>query len=245
VRNLFILLALTLASAWIGIRLAGAPKFSRRLLPFSGGVLVGVAAFWILPEIGEQYGWRSAICGICSGFLLLWLVNRFIYSVCPACSHTHDHEACSERLHGFTAPLLTAASLHSFFDGWSLGVAHQQTSESVRLAFLFGIGIHKVPEGIALGVLFLAATGSVWKAWISCAAVQSFMLIGGFFAILAAPHLGSSWIGAILAIAAGIFIYLGYHAIESEYRANGMRTACLPALTGAAGAAVLRLVPGL
>ncbi|MGI8744814.1 MAG: ZIP family metal transporter [Bryobacteraceae bacterium] len=244
-RNLLILLVLTLASAWLGIKLSGAPKISRRLLPFSGGVLVGVAAFWILPEIGEQYGWLGALCGISAGFGLLWLINRFVYSVCPACSPTHDHAACNERLHGFAAPLITAASLHSFFDGWSLGVANQQASEGVRAAFVVGIGIHKVPEGIALGVLFLAATGSVWKAWTSCAAVQSFMLIGGFVAIVAAPHLGSYWIGALLSIAAGIFIYLGYHAIESEYRARGMLTACVPALTGAAGAAVLRLVPGL
>lgn len=244
-RTLCILFVLAVASAWLGIRLAGASGFSRKLLPFSGGVLVGVAAFWILPEIGEQYGWPAALGGISAGFGLLWVVNRFVYAVCPACAPLHDHESCSEQLHGFTAPLFIAAGLHSFFDGWGLGVASQQTSQDLRLAFLAGIGIHKIPEGIALGVLFLAATGSVWRAWISCAAVQSFMLIGGLFAILAAPHLGLLWMGGLLATAAGIFIYLGYHAIESEYRARGILTACVPALTGAAGAAVLRLVPGL
>ena len=243
VETLLILLALTMAAASLGIALVGAPGFSR-VLPFSGGILIGVAAFWVYPEIAAQYGWLVALCGIVTGFSLLWLVNRYVYAVCPACSHNHDHAACPQRLHGFSAPLFAAASLHSFFDGWSLGIA-QQSSHSIRLAFLAGIGIHKIPEGIALGVLFLAATGSVWKASLSCAAVQTCMVLGGLLAVFAAPYIGPNWIGALLSIAAGVFVYLGYHAIESDYRARGMFKALMPALTGALGAAVLRLVPGL
>lgn len=244
-RNLWILLAVTLAGAGFGIGLGGAPGFSRRLLPFSGGVLAGVALFWIFPEIGERYGWPGALCGIAAGFALVWLVDRFLYAVCPACSHTHDHADCSRRLHGFAAPLLAAASLHNFFDGWSLTLANQQASEGVRAAVLAGIGIHKLPEGLALGVLFLAATGSAARAWISCALVQGCMWIGGLAALYAGPHLDAGWAGGLLAVAAGVFVYLGYHAIESECRARGLVTAWLPALTGAAGAAVLRIVPGL
>lgn len=245
VYSLTALFALTLAAAYVGIRLADAPRLSRQVLPFSGGVLVGIAIFWVFPNIGEQYGWWGAFCGIAAGFCLLWLVNRYVFAVCPACSPTHDHNACAQRLHGFTAPLLAAASLHSFFDGWSLGVAHEQSAEGVRLAFFAGIGIHKLPEGIALGVMLLAGTGSVSKAWLSCAGVQSLMMVGGLLAVIAAPHLGPYWISSLLSIAAGMFIYLGYHAVEGEYRARGMLTAFMPALTGAAGAAALRLVPGL
>lgn len=222
--------------------LAGTGRFPH-VLSFSGGVLLGVAAFWVYPEIAAQYGSVGALCGIVAGFSLLSLVNRYLYAVCPACAHTHDHATCSQRLHGFSAPLFAAASLHSFFDGWSLGIA-QEASPYVRLAFLAGIGIHKVPEGIALGVLFLAATGSVWKAWIRCAAVQSVMLLGGLLAIYAAPHFGPYWISALLSMAAGVFVYLGYHTIEGEYRERGVLTAFMPAVTGAAGAAALRLIPG-
>ncbi len=240
--TLLILLALTLAAAWLGIALGGRASFTR-VLPFSGGVLIGVAAFWVFPEIAAQYGWVGALCGIVVGFSLLWLVNQYLYPVCPACSADHDHASCSQPLHGFSAPLFAAAGLHSFFDGWSLGVA-QQSSQEVRLAFLAGIAIHKIPEGLALGVLFLAATGSVWKAWVSCAAVQSVMVIGGLLAVFASPHFGPNWISGLLSIAAGVFFYLGYHAIESECQARGVRTAFWPALTGVAGAAALRLVPG-
>lgn len=239
------LFGLTLAGCYVGLQLARAPHLSRRVLPFSGGVLVGIAAFWVFPEIAQHYGWPGAVVGIAGGFGLLWLANRYAFAVCPACSATHDHDSCAARLHGFTVPLFAAASLHSFLDGWSLGVAQQQSAQNIRLAFLAGIAIHKLPEGMALGVLLLAATGSVWKAWLSCAAVQSCMVWGGLLAVVAASHLGPHWIGALLAVAAGVFVYLGYHAIEGEYRARGLLTAFMPAVTGAAGAAALRFVPGL
>ena len=62
------LFALTLGGAYAGIRLAEAPGLSRRVLPFSGGVLVGIAAFWVFPEIAQHYGWLGALCGIAAGF---------------------------------------------------------------------------------------------------------------------------------------------------------------------------------
>ena len=235
----------TVCAGYVGIRLARTPRFSSRLLPFSGGVLMGIAAFWIVPEMAEQYGWAVPLAGLAAGFALLLLINRYIYAVCPACAHSHDHDNCAERLHGFAIPLITASSLHAFLDGSALAVVNQQGSESVRAIFFLGISIHKVPEGIALGVLLLAATGSAWKAWLGCAAIQSFMLAGGLAGSILSSHLTPGWVVSLLSLSAGIFVYLGYHAIEGEYRERGLVTAIMPALTGAAGAAALRFVPGL
>jgi zinc transporter ZupT len=244
--TLVYLVLLTLLGALAGIRLAGIPSISQRFLPFSGGILVGVAVFWILPEIAEHYGWIGGAAGMLAGFAGLWLIDRHVYAVCPACSHTHDHDNCGRKLHGFAAPLLIAASLHSFFDGWSLAVSQQQGFESLRLAFLLGIGVHKLPEGLALGAILMAATGSQWKSMLGATVAQSLMLAGGILAVLLAPHLGIKWTIGFLAVAAGAFVYLGYHAIDSEYQQRGAATAVMPALTGAVGAAALRaVVPGL
>ena len=238
------LVLLTLVGALAGIALAEVPSISRRVLPFSGGVLVGVAAFWILPEIAAHYGWMGGLAGLAAGFAALWAIDHYLYPVCPTCSHTHDHEACHTRLHGFAAPLLIAAGVHSFFDGWSLAVAYGKGFESLKLAFIVGIGAHKLPEGLALGALLLAALGSAGRAVAGAALAQSMMLAGGMLAVFLAPHLGTSWTVGFLSVAAGAFVYLGYHAIDSEYQQNGMTTTVMPALTGAVGAAALRLVPG-
>ena len=243
---LILLVLLTLAGAAAGIKLAETPSLSQRVLPFSGGMLVGIAGFWILPEIAQRSGWLGASAGLAIGFAILWLIDHYIYPVCPTCSHTHDHEGCSQSLHGFAAPLLIASGLHSFFDGWSLAVSQAQGFEDLKVAFLLGIGAHKLPEGLALGALLAAALGTARKAMLGAAAAQLMMIAGGVLAVALAPLLGTNWTIGFLSVAAGAFVYLGYHAIDSEYQRRGVLTSVMPALTGAVGAAALRsLVPGI
>ena len=240
------LVLLTLAGAAAGIKLAETPALSQRVLPFSGGMLVGIAGFWILPEIAQRAGWIEAIAGLGIGFALLWLIDHYVYPVCPTCSHSHDHGSCSQSLHGFAAPLLIASGVHSFFDGWSLVASQQKGFETLKAAFLAGIGAHKLPEGLALGALLAAALGTGPKAMLGAAAAQLMMMAGGALAMVLAPRLGTNWTIGFLSIAAGAFVYLGYHAIDSEYQRRGVATSVMPALTGAAGAAALRsILPGI
>jgi zinc transporter ZupT len=238
------LAVLTLLGAWAGIRLAATPSLSQRALPFSGGLLVGIALFWILPEIaavhGAVQGWTQGCLGVAAGFGLLWLVNRYVHPVCPACTHTHDHSGCTETLHGFGAPLLIAASVHSLFDGWSLAASQEPGFESLRLAFLAGIGFHKLPEGLALGALLIAAFGSRWKAMLGAAGAQAMMILGGALALILGPHMTKDWTALLLSLAAGAFVYLGYHAIDSQYQRRRNVIPVVSALTGAVGAAALR-----
>ena len=240
--TLIALVLLTLAGALAGIKLAEIPSISQKVLPFSGGMLVGIAGFWILPEIAEHYGWMGASGGLVAGFVVLWLIDHYLYPVCPTCAHTHDHEACSRSLHGFAGPLLIAAGLHSFFDGWSLAASQQKGLESLKIAFLVGIGAHKLPEGLALGALLLAALGTERRAMLGAAAAQCMMLSGGALAMALAPHLETNWSMGFLSVAAGAFVYLGYHAIDSAYQQRGATTSWMPALTGAVGAAALRVL---
>ena len=238
---LLALAVLTLLGAWAGIRLAATPSLSQRALPFSGGLLVGIALFWILPEIASLHGWAPGCAGVAAGFGLLWLVNRYVHPVCPACTHTHDHSGCIETLHGFGAPLLIAASVHSLFDGWSLAASQEPGFETVRFAFLAGIGFHKLPEGLALGALLIAAFGTRWKAMLGAAGAQSMMLVGGALALILGPYMSKDWTALLLSLAAGAFVYLGYHAIDSQYQRRRNVIPVVSALTGAVGAAALRL----
>jgi zinc transporter ZupT len=243
---LICLVLLTLAGAAAGIKLAATPSLSERVLPFSGGMLVGIAVFWIFPEIAQHYGWMGSGAGLAIGFSVLGTIDRYVYPVCPTCSHTHDHGSCNASLHGFAVPLLIASGLHSFLDGWSLAVSQEKGFESLKVGFLLGIGAHKLPEGLALGALLLAALGTFRKAMWGAAAAQLMMIAGGALAVVLVPYLGKNWTIGFLSVAAGAFVYLGYHAIDSEYQRRGARRSVMPALTGAAGAAALRsILPGM
>jgi zinc transporter ZupT len=209
------------------------------MVPFGGGVLIGVALVWIIPEIAELIGWPGAVAWSVAGLAVLAAVDRWVAPVCPACSPGHEHGQCATRLHGFAVPLLIAASLHSALDGWS-AVAASDAPAFTR-AFAIAITFHKLPEGIALGVIARASMKSKSTALLWCAIAEGMTLAGGAMQAGLAPHLNPYSLYALLAGAAGCFVYLGGHAIHSELRRSGATPAIVPALTGVAGSSVLRL----
>ncbi|HLJ14962.1 MAG TPA: hypothetical protein VKV15_10735 [Bryobacteraceae bacterium] len=216
-------------------------RISRYVVPFSAGLLVGVALFFLLPELAESLRWPVAAGWFCSGFALLWVIDRNVYAVCPSCSHSHDHDRCIAPLHGFALPLLTAAGVHSLLDGWALASGSQVGSGTLTMALVAAIALHKLPEGIALGVITRAALPSTGAALAGCAAAEAATIAGVLLELALAPLLGSLWVHLLLAMAGGSFLYLGYHAVDAEYRRGGPIPAFMPALTGVAGSTIIRL----
>ncbi len=222
-----------------GVWLTSVHALARKLVPFGGGTLLGVGLFWVLPEMAESLNWPGATLWLASGCILLGLVDKFVYPVCPSCSPAHDHEHCSTRLHGFATPLLIASALHASLDGWS--VSASQSDIHLGAGFLLGIAAHKVPEGLALGVISRAALRSRGAAIGWCAMAQTATLIGAGAETILAPYMGQQALHALLALAGGSFLYLGYHAIHSEVRRSGASPTLVPALTGVAGSSVLHM----
>src|SRR4051794_25866101 len=91
--------------AVLGLWLTGLRQRARIVLPFSAGVLIGVAFFGLVPELSIEIGWRPTVLLFVAGYGALLIINSFVYRVCPTCSHDHDHNSCSTELHGFAAPL--------------------------------------------------------------------------------------------------------------------------------------------
>src|SRR5262249_8220288 len=117
----------------------------------------------------------------------------------------------------------------------------QNIHGNLATAFGFGIAAHKIPEGLALGVIARASMRSRSVALMWCVAAQAATLVGAGLEIALAPYVGTQGLHALLAIAGCSFIYLGGHAINGELRRSGPAPAFVPALTGVAGSSVLRL----
>ena len=237
--ELILIAAIAIAAAGAGVWLTGFPGVSRRIVPFSGGLLMGISLFWALPELSQRLGWIAGSAWVAGGFLLLLGIDRYVYPLCPTCSHTHDHDSCTTRLHGFAAPLIIAAAIHSLVDGWSVAASQESGSEGLGFAFLLGVGIHKIPEGLAFGVILRAALRSRTSAIAWSVVAQSGTIAGGVLEFLVAPKGEPAMLSATLAVASGGFLYLGFHAVHSEWKRRGS-PAFAPALTGAAGAAVIQ-----
>ena len=212
----------------------------RVVLPFSAGVLLGVALFGLLPELADRAGWAVSLVLFGLGYGILILIDRYVYRVCPTCAHDHDHHACAEEFHGFAAPLIAAAAMHSFLDGWSMAAAQQVAPVGLRVAVPLAVTLHKIPEGIALGGILSAAIGSRPLALGACVLAQVCTLLGAGIGLLLAPRFGATWILYPLGMTAGWIFYLGFHAVHEEWKRCGATPAFVSALTGAAGAAAIQ-----
>ncbi len=200
---------------------------------------MGIGFFGVLPELSERYGGLGGVALLAAGVGVLWAFSHFVYPICPSCSHTHDHDHCATTLHGFAAPLVAGASLHAMLDGIGICASGEQQAGNLATAVLFGVGIHKIPEGIALGIMLRAAVRSRWSAFALCAAAELATVLGAGFEEAIGSRAGAGWQTYALALAGGSFLYLGFHAVHGEWRRRGV-PAFVPALTGAAGAAVIQ-----
>jgi zinc transporter ZupT len=229
-----------LGGAALGLWLTSARQRARAVVPFSAGVLLGVALFGLLPELAVELGWPLSLTLFAIGYGLLFAVNRYAYPVCPTCAHDHDHNACSTELHGFAGPLIAAAALHSSLDGWSIATVQLGIPLGLRVAVPLAIALHKVPEGVALGGILRASVKSRSAALAWCILAEGTTLVGGALGLTLAPHLGTQWITYPLGITAGWLFYLGYHAVHEEWKRCGPKPAFVSALAGVVGAAVIQ-----
>jgi zinc transporter ZupT len=202
---------LCILGAAAGVWVTGLPEVARRIVPLSGVVLVLICFVWLLPELAAIFGWPLASLITLGSFALIWLFDRYVSPVCPVCAHSHDHDSCATRLHGFATPLVVAAVIHSVFDGWTL-VAGNST------AVAYGVLLHKLPETLAFGVILRAALGSRVQAFVWAVIAQAATIVGAALAVVAAPLFGPQWMGILLGLCGGTFLFLGCHAVHGEWK---------------------------
>jgi zinc transporter ZupT len=213
---LIVFTAASAASAAAGVLLSGVRDMTRRLLPASGLLLMAVALLLVLPELARALGWAKAAWLFATALAVVWMVDRFVYPVCPSCAHSHNHEGCVTRLHGFAPPLLVAMVVHNAFDGWMLSLGENGVDAAHALSM--GVIAHKVPECFAFGAILAAAMKSRRAALAAATLIQFGTLAGAALYHAAAGRLSPVWIAVLLAFGGGVFLYLGFHAVHAEWK---------------------------
>lgn len=206
----------TAATAALGVWLPTFSGVSRRLIPASGAILILTAAIWIVPELAATFGWFTGMLLLAGALAGVFLIDRYVHPVCPSCAHSHDHDACPTRLHGFAGPLLTGMAVHNLFDGWMLAHGHNHAAAAGHAVWA-AVLLHKLPECIAFGVILAAAAGSRRQALLWAVLVQGVTFAGAYLEP-ATETLGPAWIGVLLAAGGATFLYLGFHALHGEWK---------------------------
>ncbi len=195
-----------------------------RLISLAAGTLLGVTLFSILPECYETISlWQLAIALI-SGYAVFWVISKYVFHVCPACAASHFDEATTHRFSEIATAMIIALGLHSTLDGLALAVGKEaEMAGNIDASLLLAVCIHKIPEGLALCALLLAAGLSRTAALGRVAAVEATTLLGGAIGLWMAPQVSGIWLDLILAHVGGGFIYLAVHAVFGELVKHGRR----------------------
>ena len=195
--------ALAIICAVAGARLeAGAPR-GRILVPVSGALLLAAAIFGVGPEAVRGAGWIATVALAAAAYFGLSMLDLHGHPVCPSSSHGES----------FAVSLAIATGVHAFLDGWGLSVIRSASSGGVPDAILGAILLHKIPEGLALGAMLRASMPSFATAVMLASAAELMTVCGGAVGVWAAP---AAWVNYPLAIALGMFLFLGMHALRRE-----------------------------
>jgi zinc transporter ZupT len=212
------------------------------LISFAAGTLFGVTLFAILPESFKDTGAWPLLAAAVSGYLLFFLISKYLHHVCPACAASHFDADATRHFSEIATALIVALAIHSTTDGLALGIQQDAASMNATKWSLFSaLCIHKVPEGLALGSLLIGAGFRRPKALGYVAAVEATTLLGGVIGMVWLGQASTFWLGLFMAHVGGGFLYLATHAVVGEMLRHGKRLVLTAFSIGVALIAVLIL----
>ncbi len=175
------------------------------LVALSAGFMVSVAVLDLIPEAIITHG-RGAAVVILIGYLLVHLTQHTF------ARHFHFGEETHHVTGAVSASALVGLLLHTFVDGVAIASGYQ-TRPSLGVLVFLAILLHKLPEGLAIGSLFLAA-GATRAAALGAGAALGVATIFG--AVL------TQYIGILgrygLALSAGVPLYVGASNLVPEFQ---------------------------
>lgn len=206
------------------------------ILGFSAGAVAGVALFDLLPEafsLGSAYHSPETISlFVALGLFAYLILDRLVLL------HSHDDDTHAEAANPRRGALgALTLSTHSFLDGVAIGVGFQ-ASPLVGVIVVAAVLAHDFSDGINTVNLVLRNGGSAGKSlrWLVADALAP--LLGAASTLLFT--ISESYIGLVLAVFAGSFLYLSASDLipESHHRHPRALTTVMTLL----GAAVLYAV---
>ncbi len=182
------------------------------LIALTGGIVVAVALFDVLPEAFDAVGdSRTVTWLVGAGFLAFFLAERAL-----VLHHRDDaeHALAHKRIGALGAAGL---SVHSFIDGLGIGLAFQVDTSTGLLVFIAVVS-HDFADGMNTVSFILRQGGTVRSAlrWLALdAAAPIFGAIVGTVVAVSELHLGY-----LLSVYAGFFLFMGATDLLPEAHAH-------------------------
>lgn len=173
------------------------------LFSFCGGVMLTISFYNLLPESIKLSSLLIAGLGLIIGALLMYVLDKII----PHC-HSHkigSHEQCLAQKTSML--LLVGMFLHNFPEGMAMALG-AVTSYKVTLMIALNISLHDIPEGICTSAPYYFYSKKKLKSFLISAATALPTILGYLLAQAVFDDISKSMVGFIIALTAGIMIYL-------------------------------------
>lgn len=195
-------------AAAVTTRRAWSTRTLELLIALAAGFMLSVALVDLVPEAIRRNGERAALF-ILAGFLLVHLTQHAFVHHFHFGEETH---AVSRRVSGSA---LAGLLLHTFGDGVAIASGFRVSAQLGLLVF-GAIVLHKLPEGLAISSLVLAAGGTRMAALGAAALLGTATVAGVLLTNTLGPlaHYG-------LALSAGITLYVGASNLIPEFQGKG------------------------
>jgi ZIP family zinc transporter len=188
----------TLAGGYVALRLS---HELQTVIALTGGVVVAVALFHVLPEAIEIVDDPARVGGLVGfGFIAFFLAERAL-----VLHHRDDTEHA--RAHAQVGALGAAGlSIHSFIDGLGIGLAFNIDTATGFLVF-FAVIAHDFADGMNT-VSFVLRQGSDRARALRWLAVDAIAPVVGAI-VGTSLNISEEKLGELLAVYVGFFLFMG------------------------------------
>jgi zinc transporter ZupT len=206
-----------LGGSFVVLRKQWPRRVQEYLLALGAGFILALVFLELIPESLRAVGLRAPL------FILLG------YSVLHFFEHTvvrHLHfgeETHPEMMVSTLASISTFLGLfiHAFFDGFAISVGMRYDFYLGLLIFV-AILLHKIPEGLTIASVMLAAAHRRRTAFLASAAVGGATVLG-ILSVFLLTDINEGMVGAAFAFTAGIATYVGASDLIPEINHSGNR----------------------
>jgi ZIP family zinc transporter/zinc and cadmium transporter len=177
------------------------------MIALAAGFMISVALLDMMPAAYAAGGSTAAFVAL-GGFLAVHLTQ---HALAP---HFHFGEETHEVTKAASVSALVGLMVHTMVDGVAIASASAANAQLGALVF-FAIVLHKLPEGLAIASLFLAAGSSRGRAFGAAALLGAATVVGA----LLTPRIPllATW---GLALSAGVTLYVGASNLIPEFQAK-------------------------
>ncbi len=175
------------------------------LFAYAAGFMIALALVGVMPEALAKDPVAAAPV-VLLGYLLVHLTQ---HTVTP---HFHFGQETHHVSHAASLSGIVGLLLHTFFDGVAIASGFL-VSPSLGLLFFLAIFLHKLPEGVTVSSLVLAAGETPRRAVLAAAALGAATILGVLL-----TEQTTVLVRHGLALSAGVTLYVGASNLVPEFQ---------------------------